>query len=66
MIDMQLLGGVLTALALLVGVSITISLAILAASSATRPGQAPPGGIRPDLPQCPQPDTDDARQLVLR
>jgi hypothetical protein len=66
MIDMQLLGGVLMALAVLVGVSIAISLAILAAPSVTQPGQAPPGGIRPDPPRCPQPDTDDARPLVLR
>jgi hypothetical protein len=66
MIDMQLLGGVLMALAVLVGVSIAISLAIMATGSAARTGQAPPGGIRRDPPPQPQPDTDDARELVLR
>ncbi|HWN61406.1 MAG TPA: hypothetical protein VNO25_12155 [Streptosporangiaceae bacterium] len=67
MIDMQLLGGVLMALAVLVGVSIAISLAIMATGSAARTGQAPPGGIRRDPPPPqPQPDTDDARELVLR
>ena len=59
-----ILGGVLAALALLVGAAIVISLAMLAAASVTRPGRAPHGGIRPDLP--PQPETGDARPLVLR
>ena len=69
MIDMQLLGGVLTALAVLVGLSIAISLAIMATGSVTQTGQTPPGGIRRDPPRQPprepQPDTDDARELVL-
>lgn len=62
---MQLLNGVLLALALLVGAAIVLSVAMLAASVA-KPGQAPHGGIRHNLPEHPQPDTDDARELVLR
>ena len=61
---MQLLNGVLVALAVLVSAAIAVSLAMLAAPSLTRPGQQH-GGIRPDPPQHPQPDTDDARTLVL-
>ena len=74
MIDMQLLGGVLIALAVLVGASIAISLAMMASGSgAQTTGQTPPGGIRRDPPRRPpwqpprqpQPETDDARELVL-
>jgi hypothetical protein len=67
MIDMQLLGGVLTALAVLVGASIAISLAMMATAtgSVAQTGQTPPGGIRREPPSQPQPDTDDARELVL-
>ena len=69
MIDMQVIGGVLTALAVLVGISIAISLAIMATGSRAQTGQTPPGGIRSDPPRQPpwqpQPDTDDARELVL-
>jgi hypothetical protein len=65
MIDMQLIGGVLMALAVLVSLSIAISLAIVATGSAVQTGQTPPGGIRRDPPWQPQPDTDDARELVL-
>jgi hypothetical protein len=68
MISMQLLGGVLLAVAALVGIAIALSVVILASASASKPGQAPHGGIRrnvPDLPQRPQPDTDRARELVL-
>lgn len=67
MIDMQLLGGVLMALAVLVGASIAISLAMMATGSGAQTGQTPPGGIRRDPPRQPQPDTDaDAdRELVL-
>jgi hypothetical protein len=65
MIDMQLIGGVLTALAVLVGLSIAISLAMWATRSAAQTGQTPPGGIRRDPPRQPQPDPDDARELVL-
>jgi hypothetical protein len=66
MIDIQLIGGVLTALAVLVGASIAISLAFMATSSVAQTGQTPPGGIRREPPRQPQPDTDDARELVLR
>jgi hypothetical protein len=55
------LDGVLVALALLVSAAIAISVAMLAAASVTRPGQAPHGGIRHDLPPHPQPGTDDAQ-----
>lgn len=68
MIDMQLLGGVLTALAVLVGASIAISLAMMATGSRAQTGQTgqtPPGGIRRDPPRQPQPDPDDDRELVL-
>ena len=61
-----ILEGVLLALALLVGAAIVISLAMLAAASVARPGRAPYGGIRHDLPAHARPETDDARTLVLR
>jgi hypothetical protein len=38
----------------------------MATGSGAQAGQAPPGGIRRDPPRQPQPDTDDARELVLR
>jgi|HubBroStandDraft_6_1064221.scaffolds.fasta_scaffold718124_2 hypothetical protein len=66
MINTQLLDGVLVAVAALVGLAIALSLVMLAARSVSKPGPAPPGGIRPDLPQQPQSDTDGARVLVLR
>ncbi len=62
---MQLLDGAFLALAVLVSAAITTSLAMQAAASVTRPGQAPHGGIRPDPARDPQPDTGDARTLVL-
>jgi hypothetical protein len=67
-IHIQLVEGVLLALAGLIGAAIVLSLVMLAAGSVTRRGQAPHGGIRRDLPQHPQPepDTDEARVLVLR
>lgn len=66
MINMQILGGGLMALAILVGISIAISLALWAAAgSRTQSGQAPNGGIRRDPPRQPQPDNDDDRELVL-
>ena len=65
MINMQLLDGVLVALAALVGLAIALSLVLLAAGSARKPGPEPHGGIRRDRPQQPQSDTDDDRVLVL-
>lgn len=62
----SILGGVLLALALLGGAAIVISLAMLAAASVARSGRPPRGGIRHDLPAHPQPETQDARTLVLR
>jgi hypothetical protein len=64
MTGMQFLDGVLVALAL-VGIAIALSVVMLAAGSVSKPGPAPQGGIRPDLPQQPQSDTDDDRVLVL-
>ena len=61
---MQILPGVLVALALLAGAAIVLSLAIMAASTGTRPGQAPPGGIRRDPAPRPQPGTGDAGPLA--
>ena len=58
--------GVLIAVAALVGMAIALSLVMVAAASVSRPGPAPQGGIRRDLPQQPQSDTDDDRVLVLR
>jgi hypothetical protein len=66
MIDTQILTGILVAVTALAGLAIVFAVALQAAASATRPGQAPHGGIRRDLPQLPQPDADDTRELVLR
>jgi hypothetical protein len=66
MIDTQLIEGALVALAALVGMAIVLSVVMLAASVVSRPGPAPHGGTRRDLPQQPQSDTDHDRVLVLR
>ena len=66
MIDIHLLNGVLVALAMLIGTAVALSAVMLLAARVSGPGRAPYGGIRRDLPQQPQPDTDDARELVLR
>jgi hypothetical protein len=66
MIDAQLIEGVLIAVAALVGVAIVLSVVMLVASSVSRPGPAPHGGTRRDVPQQPQSDSDDDRVLVLR
>ena len=65
MIDMQVLDGVFVALAVLIGAAIVLSVVMMAAGRVSKPGPAPQGGIRPDLPQQPQSDTDDDRVLVL-
>jgi hypothetical protein len=65
MIDMQVLDGVLVALAVLIGAAIVLSVVMMAAGRVSKPGPAPQGGIRPDLPQQPQSGTDDDRVLVL-
>ena len=62
---MQTFDDVLVALAVMVGLAIALSVAMLAAGSVARRGPAPHGGLRSDLPQQPQSDTDDARVLVL-
>jgi len=66
MIDIHLLNGVLVALAMLIGTAVALSAVMLLAARVSGPGRAPHGGIRRDLPQQPQPDPDDARELVLR
>jgi hypothetical protein len=66
MIDMQLLSGVLLAVAVLVGAAIVLAVGLVAAATARKPGRGPHGGIRREPTPRPQPDTDDARQLVLR
>jgi hypothetical protein len=67
MISMQLLDGVLVALAGLVGAAVVLAVVILAAAAVRnpKPGQSPPGGIRREMPTQPQPDSDDDRVLVL-
>ena len=65
MIDTQLIDGALVALAALVGMAIVLTVVMLAAASVSRPGPAPHGGTRRDLPQQPQSDSDDDRVLVL-
>ena len=65
MIDTQLIEGVLVALAALAGMATVLSVVMLAAAKAARPGPAPHGGTRRDLPQQPQSDTDHDRVLVL-
>jgi hypothetical protein len=66
MINMQLLDGVLVALAAVIGLAIALSLVLMAAGKAWKPGPEPHGGIRRELPQQPQSDMDDDRVLVLR
>ncbi|HEY6294581.1 MAG TPA: hypothetical protein VIX15_02870 [Streptosporangiaceae bacterium] len=66
MIDTQILTGVLVAMAALAGLAIVLAVTFWTAAAVSRPGQAPHGGLRHDLPPVPQPDADDARELVLR
>jgi hypothetical protein len=65
MIDLHLLTGVLLALAALIGATVVLSAVMLLATRVAGTGRAPHGGIRRDLPQQPQPDPEDARELVL-
>jgi hypothetical protein len=66
MTGMQYFDGILVALAALAGIAIALSVVIFMAARVAKPGAAPQGGTRRDLPQLPQSDTDDARVLVLR
>jgi ABC-type nickel/cobalt efflux system permease component RcnA len=69
MVDMQLLNGVLVALAVLVGAAITLSIVILAAAAVTQRGHARPGGpggASGELPRHSAAETDEARRLVSR
>jgi hypothetical protein len=65
MIDMQILDGVLLAMAVLVGAAVVLSLAMLASAKVAKPSQPPHGGNRRDLPEHPQPDTDDAARKAI-
>jgi hypothetical protein len=66
MIDIHILNGVLVALAALIGMAVALSAVMLLAARVSGQGRAPHGGIRHDLPQQPQPDPDQVRELVLR
>jgi len=61
---MQLLDGVLVALAVLVSAAIAVSLAMLAASPSPGSASRRTAESGPTRPQHPQPDTDHARTLV--
>jgi hypothetical protein len=65
MIHTQLLTGILAAVAALVGLAVVFAIALQATASANKPGRSPHGGIRREEPPLPQPDADDARELVL-
>jgi hypothetical protein len=65
MINIHLINGVLVALALVIGTTVALSAVMLLASRVTGQGRAPRGGTRRDLPQQPQPDPDEARELML-
>jgi hypothetical protein len=65
MIDTQILTGALLALGALAGLAIVLAVTLWTAASVSRPGQAPHGGTRRDLPPLPQPDADETRELVL-
>ena len=52
---LQLLRGVLLTLAILGAAAITLTAVMLAGASASRPGPAPHGGIRPDRSPHPEP-----------
>jgi hypothetical protein len=68
MIDMQLLSEIFLAVAVLAGAAILVALGMVAAAAVSKPAQGPNGGIRRDAAPHPQPepDVDDARELVLR
>jgi hypothetical protein len=66
MIHTQILTGVLVAMAALAGLAILLAVTFWTAASVGKPGQAPHGGTRRDLPPLPQPDAHDTRELVLR
>jgi hypothetical protein len=66
MFDTQILTGALVAVAALAGLAIVLAVTFWTAASVGRPGQAPHGGTRRDLPPLPQPDADETRELVLR
>jgi len=52
-------------MAALAGLAIVLAVTLWTVASVSRPGQAPHGGIRRDLPPLPQPDAHDTRELVL-
>jgi hypothetical protein len=66
MVDMQLLNSTLVALAVVTGVAIALSAAIVAVAAIVRRGYARTGGSQRGLLQHPVAGTRDTRRLVLR
>lgn len=64
--NMQLVSGVLVALAALAGLTTVFVAGLYSAASVNRRGHQPPGGIRGDLPQPYQPHGGRTRELGLR
>lgn len=68
MIDMQLFQGVLLVLAVLIGLSVAYSAAMMMVPSVAkpaRPTRPPRGGQRRDLPRQPQPEPEPQPRLQL-
>ena len=68
MIDTQLFHDALLVVALLIGLSVAFSAAMMLARSAatpSRPSRPPRGGLRRDLPRQPQPEPEPQPQLQL-
>lgn len=65
MIDTQLFHDAILVAAMLIAVALAFTTAMmLAPRSVPKPGQAPRGGNRRDLPQDPQPEPDDIHELI--
>ena len=65
MIDTQLFHDVILVLAMLIAMALAFTAAMmLAPASVPKPGQAPRGGNRRDLPQDPQPEPDGIREQI--
>jgi hypothetical protein len=65
---MQLFHDVLLVLAVLIGLTVALSAAMLIApslSKPTRPSRPPRGGLRRDLPWAPEPEPQPEPQLQL-
>ena len=65
MIDTQLFHDAILVAAMLIAVALAFTTAMmLAPRSVPKPGQAPRGGNRRDLPPDPQPEPDDIHELI--